>query len=325
MPEFSTGRADDSLATDASNAEASRAWEGQLRLALKDGGLCHLFENKGSTYHGRGFEMLNALICYCRPDTVSNAFASLLSLFNDVQRESEPTLEYRSRFDGLTLELSRCKVVVPHLLSVMLFLWGLHSWYDDIVVTQFRSGHKSIETATIDSIVSDVTFHDGFTLVESKKGKSGGSSGFTPRSPAAASANTDRQGNVWQTPFEWLAKYQVKGIKQRWSRAMAGNGVCPVCHRDEKPLHVPTQCPLLKDLGLKLITCPASTPGKAPPIPAAMASSTTPATSVPPLSGVAMSAVPGSSGSVAPPAALVASVIPAVAPVDKYDTDDDFR
>ncbi len=170
VPEFSTGCANDSLATDASNAEASRAWEDQLCLALKDGGLCHLFENKGSTYHSWGFKMLNALICYCRPDTVSNAFTSLLSLFNDVQRESEPTLEYHSRFDGLTLELSRCKVVLPHLLLVMLFLWGLHSRYDDIV-TQFRSGHKSIETATINSIVSDVTFHDGFTLVESKKGK----------------------------------------------------------------------------------------------------------------------------------------------------------
>ncbi len=129
--------------------------------------------------------MLDALIRYCCPDTVSNAFASLLSLFNDVQQESEPTLEYCSHFDGLTLKLSRCKVVLPHLLSVMLFLRGLHSWYDDIV-TQFRSGHKSIKMATIDSIVSDVTFHDGFTLVESKKGKSGGSSGSTPRIPVAA-------------------------------------------------------------------------------------------------------------------------------------------
>ncbi len=106
---------------------------------------------------------------------------------------------------------------------------------------------------------------------------------------------------------------------------MAGNGICPVCHRYEKPLHVPTQCPLLKDLGLELITCPAVTPGTAPPIPVAAASSTMPATPVPPPSGVATSAVPGSSGSVAPPAALVASVIPTVAPVDEYDTDDDFR
>ncbi len=89
---------------------------------VEDGGLRHLFENKGSTYHGRGFKMLDALIRHCHPDTVFNAFASLLSLFNDVQQESEPTLEYLSRFDGLTLELSRCKVVLPHLLSVMLFL-----------------------------------------------------------------------------------------------------------------------------------------------------------------------------------------------------------
>jgi hypothetical protein len=83
--------------------------------------------------------------------------------------------------------------------------------------------------------------------------------------------------------------------------------------------------PLLKDLGLKLITCPAVTPGTAPPVPAAAASSTMPAAPVPPPSGVATSAVPGSSGSVATPAAFVALVIPAVAPVDEYDTDDNFR
>ena len=66
--------------------------------------------------------MLAALMQHCRPDTDSNAFAFLLSLFNDVQREAESIMEYRSRFDGLTLELSRCKVVIPPLLLVMLFL-----------------------------------------------------------------------------------------------------------------------------------------------------------------------------------------------------------
>jgi hypothetical protein len=126
MPEFSTRHVDGSLSMDAANLDASPAWEGQLRLAVKDGALCFLFDNKGTQYHGQGFEMLAALTQRCHPDTVSNAFASLLSLFNDVQGESEPILEYRSHFDGLTQELSRCKVVLPHLLSVMLFLRALH-------------------------------------------------------------------------------------------------------------------------------------------------------------------------------------------------------
>jgi hypothetical protein len=62
MPEFSTGLANGSLATDMANLDASRAWEGQLHLAMKDGTLRFLFKNKGSQYHGRGFEMLAALI-----------------------------------------------------------------------------------------------------------------------------------------------------------------------------------------------------------------------------------------------------------------------
>ncbi len=80
MPEFSTGHANCSLIIDAKNLEASRAWEGQLRLAIKEGSLRSLFENKGSLFHGRGFEMLDTLMQHCHPDTVSNAFTSLLSL-----------------------------------------------------------------------------------------------------------------------------------------------------------------------------------------------------------------------------------------------------
>jgi hypothetical protein len=172
MPEFSTGHADGSLTTDTANLDASRTWEGQLRLAMKDGTICFLFENKGSQYHGWGFEMLAALIQHCRPDTVSNAFTSLLSLFNDVQGESEPIVEYCSRFDGLILELLRCKVVLLHLLLVMLFLCALHVHYADIV-EQFPTCFMSIETATVDCIISNIMFQDGFKLVDSKKGQAG--------------------------------------------------------------------------------------------------------------------------------------------------------
>ncbi len=50
MPEFATGHADGSLVTDAANAEASRAWEGQLHLAIKNGILCFLFEIRGTNF-----------------------------------------------------------------------------------------------------------------------------------------------------------------------------------------------------------------------------------------------------------------------------------
>ncbi len=94
IPEFSTGHSDGVLQMDPSNAEASRVWEGQIRLAVKDGSLCFLFKKKGDLFHGCVFEMLATLDQHCHPDTVSNAFSSLLSLFNEVQGDSKPILEY---------------------------------------------------------------------------------------------------------------------------------------------------------------------------------------------------------------------------------------
>ncbi len=68
-------------------------------------------------------------------------------------------MEYRTRFDGLTIELSRCKVALPTILLVMFFLCGLHSHYPNIV-EQFSSRLKQIESATINSIISNITYHD---------------------------------------------------------------------------------------------------------------------------------------------------------------------
>ncbi len=221
-------------------------WEGQLHLAVQDGPLWFLFKNNGSQFHGQGFEMLATLMQHCCPDTVSNAFTSLLSLFNNVQGESESILEYWSRFDNLTLELGWCKVMIPSILLVMLFLCALHGWYF-IIFDQFQSHFKPIETATLDSIISDISYHDGFQVVDhSKKGKSSSTPGPCVPAAALANINSNCQGKVWQSPFKWLAQYGVKGIKDRWTRAMAGTSICPICHCDELPCHFPTKCSFLR-------------------------------------------------------------------------------
>ncbi len=229
------GQANEASTTNSGNQEASQVWAGQLCIAVQDGSLRFLFENKGTLFHGCRFEMLATLIQNCCPDSVSNAFTSLLSLFNNVQGEIESILEYRSHFDGLTHELARCKVLIPSILLVMLFLWALHGCHVSIV-DQFRSHFKLIKTATIDFIVSNITYHDGFHVINhSKKGKPGSSPG--PCVPAAELANTNAncQGKIRKTPFEWLAQYGIKGIKGRWKRAMASTGICPICHHDEQP------------------------------------------------------------------------------------------
>jgi hypothetical protein len=321
MPDFSMGHADKSLTTDATNQEASHVWEGQLHLAVKDGPLRFLFNNNRSQYHGRGFEMLATLMQHCHPNTVTNAFSSFLSLFNNVQGDLESIIEYRSWFDGLTIKLARCKVIIPSLLLVMLFLRVLHGRYLSIV-EQFCMRFKPIETATIDSIVSDIIYNDGFQVVDhSKKGKSGS---VPPRVPAAAAANTnsDWNGKVWQNPFEWLAKYGEKGIKGRWTRALAGKGICPICHRNKLPCHVLAQCPLLAELHLKLISCPPvaalSAPGPAPspslaPTPSGCAAAADASSTLTP------------SASSTPPSGLMAAVAPSPAPEGDYESDEEFH
>ena len=77
--------------------------------------------------------MLAALNTCCHPDSIADAFCSLLSIFNKLQGKNKPILAFCSRFDGLILEMACCKVVIPPLLLFMLFLCVLHSCYLDIV------------------------------------------------------------------------------------------------------------------------------------------------------------------------------------------------
>jgi hypothetical protein len=187
---------------------------------------------------------------------------------------------------------------------------------------------KPIKTAILDLIISDVTYYDGFQVVDHfKKGKP--ESGPGPCVPAAASANTNSncQGKMWQSPFEWLAQYGIKGIKGHWMRAMAGTGICPICHRDELPCHVPTQCLLLAKLNLKLITClpVASSPSSGTPPPSPLPS---PAPA-PTLGGRAAatdaSSATGSLGSSSAPSCLNAVVALAAPPHGNFDLDDEYH
>jgi hypothetical protein len=315
QPEYGTLLSDESLlVTTPSNVAASLFWEGQIRAAVREGSLRFLFDNKGTLYHGKGFEMLDVLHKHCRPDTISNAFSTLMSLFNDVQGPSEPVLEFRSRFDGMVLDMSRSKIILPPILLVMLFLSALHTRYSDLL-DQFRSRYKTLETASIDSVVEDARYHDEFKLVGSDKKVPGGAT------PKAATANVDKSGKEWSSPFEWLSSYSMKGLKTRWDRAIAGTGICPICHRAEKLWHVPANCPLLKELNLTLVKGPPSSSlapaPSAAPVPAPVAPSPSPGGHI---ASMDNQSIADSVGSPSAPSGLMASVTE-----DDFDSDEDFR
>ncbi len=228
---------------DSTNALASQFWEGQIRTALKDGGDARfLFENTGSTYHDKSFEMLQVLEDHYRPSSISNTFTTLLSLFNDKQSDTEGIHEFHSRFVGNILVLSHSSVAIPQILQVMLFLRAIHPCYEGLL-NQFASKQKDLTTSSIDSVLLDAQYMDGFTLVGAK-GK-GNPPQSTPRSPAAAMAVTDRHGKEHRSPWEWLATFESGGILARWRRSLKGSYYCAVCHSKDK--HLPTKCPMLTE------------------------------------------------------------------------------
>jgi hypothetical protein len=112
--------------------------------------------------------------------------------------------------------------------------------------------------------------------------------------------------------------YGEKGIKTRWTRAHAGNSICPICHKSATPHLLPT-CPLLKDLNLKLARGPAPSPGACPaPAPAGGAPAASPTPGGNPAAAQSTSSS-ASSGRTPAPSGLMASVA-----VD-YNLDDSFR
>jgi hypothetical protein len=130
----------------------------------------------------------------------------------------------------------------------MLFLRAIHPRYEGLL-NQFASKQKDLSTASIDSILSDAKYMDGFIPVGAKGKPVLPPS--TPCTPTAATVITDQNGKEHRSPWEWLASYTPGGISSCWSRSMKGNFYCAVCHSKDK--HLPTKCPMLTELGFKLI------------------------------------------------------------------------
>ncbi len=187
--------------TNTCNSLASQFWESQLRTALKDGSIRHLFENTNTKYFGKGFEMLQVMEDNFCPSSISNSFTTLLALFNDTQGDREGLHEFRSRFEGHLGALSWSSVAIPPILQVMLFLRALHACYRNLL-TQFASKQKDLSTALIDLVISDAKFMDEFTVVGAGGKPKPGHPSPSPCSPVAPSVVTDGDGKRYRTLFE---------------------------------------------------------------------------------------------------------------------------
>jgi hypothetical protein len=183
---------------------------------VQEGLLHFLFENKGSLYDGKGFEMLDALNQHCRPDSVASAFITLLSLFNDNMGELEEIMAFHSHFDEMVNNMAQCKIVFPPILMVMFLFCSLHSHHNDLL-EQFWSHYKSLEGASLDSIVADVCYHDEFKFIGLDK------KAPAPKGPKAAGAATsphiDKQEKEWNNPYDLLPSFNIKSVKKGWRKS----------------------------------------------------------------------------------------------------------
>jgi hypothetical protein len=113
-------------------------------------------------------------------------------------------------------------------------------------------------------------------------------------SPAASSVATDKEGKQFCNPFEKLPMYELTYVATCWRCSLRGDFYCAICYGKEK--HLPTKCPLLGKLGLKLI---AEGGGGRGGKPGASSSS-------PPLAGVSAGPKPGA---LVPPVAAQTAVV----------------
>ncbi len=134
-----------------------------------------------------------------------------MSLFNDSVTNSKENLAFCLHFNGMVNDTVQCKITTPPILLLMFFLRALHPRYKDLL-EQFYSWCKSLESASLDSIVMEVRYHNEFKLVGSDNKKS--PAGKTPRA-ATAATNVNRQGKEWHNLFEWLCMLHINHLKKR--------------------------------------------------------------------------------------------------------------
>jgi hypothetical protein len=78
--------------------------------------------------------------------------------------DSEEIMAFCLRFDGMVNDMVWCKITIPPIPLVMFFFGALNPCYKDLL-ERFRSWYKSLESASLDSIVIDVRYHDEIKLV----------------------------------------------------------------------------------------------------------------------------------------------------------------
>ena len=293
------------LVTWPSNAVASAWWEEVINYYVKPP-ISDLFVEE-SQFDGKGFEMIEHIDKYFNPSGTVDSLSHIFDLIDVKQAQDESVITLKARLSRVFASLKMGGVAIDSALQVGFMLRALLSSYHG-VVQDFRLGRHLLTTATLQTVVDQcVAFDkDPWKGPIDKTGK-------PPRTPSANAAGTSGDK---ANPYDAMASCSFGLHISQWRSGCKDNSdKCMVCHNtSNKPAHHTKDCPILRQVGFKLVKRTpadggdaASRVGESPaPVPAPAAPAPAPAVS-------------GDGGSAGTPGAFTAAT-----EADSYDSGKDF-
>ena len=245
-PPFCPGPDSKLLLTTNANAVASAWWEEVVNYYVKPP-ISDLFVEE-SRFDGKGFEMIAHIDQYFNPSGTVDSLSHIFDLIDIKQANAESVITLKARFSRIFANLKMGGVLIDSALQVGFMLRALRSTYHG-VVQDFRLGRHSLSSATLQSVVEQCMAYDK----DPWKGPIG-HDGKPVRSPSANAAGAGGPGDK-SSPYDAMAACSFGTHISRWRIGCKdGCEKCMVCHNtSNKPAHHTKDCPILKQIGLKLV------------------------------------------------------------------------
>jgi hypothetical protein len=202
-------------------------------------------------FGGKRFKMIAHIDQHFNPLGTANSLGYLYDLIDIKQSEQESVITLKARFSKAFSALKMGGISIDLALQVGFMLHALLSRYHD-VVQKFRLGRHSITDASFQTVVEQCTNYDK----DPWKGPVGKDGKAPVRgNPLANTADAD-SGD----PYEALGGKSFNYHFGHWKKVLkTKKGACMVCFGlARNPDHLTCDCPILKNLGFKLLKCSCS-------------------------------------------------------------------
>jgi hypothetical protein len=262
------------LATSTSNTVASAWWEEVINYYIKPP-ISDLFVEE-SRFDGKGLEMITHIDKYFNPSGTVDSLSHIFDLINIKQAQDESVITLKARFSRVFASLRMGGVAINSALQVGFMLQALLSSYHG-VVQDFHLGRQSLSTGTLQTVIDQCVAYD--------KDPWKGPVDKTDKPACTPSANAAGTSGDKANPYDAMASCSFGLHVSCWCSGCKDNSkTCMVCHNtSNKPAHHTKDCPILRQLGFKLVKrtpanggnaasrvgeSPAPTPAPAAPVPA---------------------------------------------------------